>query len=333
VQLFHRTTRSVRLTETGEAYHERCLAVIEQFDELEALVQQRHAALAARIRLTTSTGFGTMHLPPMLARFQEAHPEVVIELQLSDHNIPLIEEGFDLAPRFGELRDSTLVARKLTDMRMICCASPAYLARHGRPQAPQAISAHNCLLLSLGSTPDMWRFQRGAETFAVNVSGRFRTNSPPTVVRMALDGLGVCHVLAYMVKAHLQTGALVQLFPAYERPPIGFYAVYPPSRHLTARIQALIDHLAETVWLSPICSRRVHDLDNCESMKRDIGLHDPTICPFRKPAMSLTSQSTLGRHAFSRPRGSGAAAAAAPAGLAQVSPGETCSCVKAFWRL
>ena len=244
-QLFHRTTRSVTLTETGQAYHARCLPLIEQFDELEGLVQQRHGALAGRIRVAASTGFGTLHLTRLLRPFQQANPEVQVELHLSDHNVSLVEEGFDLALRFGGLSDSTLVARKLTDMRVICCASPGYLGAHGTPETPQALSEHNCLLLTLGTQPDTWRFKGPEGLMGVNVSGSFRANSPPAVLRMAVDGMGICRLPAYMVNPYLENGSLRVLFEADEIDPLALYVVYPPSRHLTARIRALIDHLAQ----------------------------------------------------------------------------------------
>lgn len=244
-QLFHRTTRSVTLTETGQAYHARCLPLIEQFDELEGLVQQRQGALAGRIRITASTGFGMLHLTQLLRPFQQANPDVQVELHLSDHNVSIVEEGFDLAVRFGGLSDSTLVARKLTEMPVICCASPGYLGAHGTPETPEELTGHNCLLLTLGAQPDTWRFKGLQGTLGVNVSGSFRTNSPPAVVRMAVDGMGICRLPAYMVRPYLENGRLCALFEAQEIDPLALYVVYPPSRHLTARIRVLIDHLSD----------------------------------------------------------------------------------------
>jgi DNA-binding transcriptional LysR family regulator len=244
-QLFHRTTRSVTLTETGQAYYSRCLPLIEQFDELEGLVQRRQGALAGRIRIAASTGFGTMHLTQMLRPFQQSNPDVQVELLLSDHNVSLVEEGFDLAIRFGSLSDSSLVARKLTEMPVTCCASPGYLDAHGTPETPEALTGHNCLLLTLGAQPDTWRFKGPQGILGVNVSGSFRSNSLPAVVRMAVDGMGICRLPAYMVRPYLENGSLRALFEMQEIDPLALYVVYPPSRHLTARIRALIDHLSE----------------------------------------------------------------------------------------
>lgn len=246
-QLLHRTTRRVSLTETGAAYLERCQPLLEQFGELEALVQRGQSELAGRIRLTAPTGYGAAHLAPMLQPFQRAHPRVVIEMHLSDHHVSLVEEGFDLAVRFGELKDSSLVARKLGEMRIVCCAAPAYLAQHGRPTVPEALSAHNCLLQSIAGLGDAWEFRGPDGVMAVPVSGNFRANSPLAVTNMAAAGLGVGRVPLYTAQPFLDDGRLELLFEDFEVKRLGLFAVYPPSRHLTARIRALIDYLVAQV--------------------------------------------------------------------------------------
>ncbi|MGC1497518.1 MAG: LysR family transcriptional regulator [Sulfitobacter sp.] len=243
-QLFHRTTRSVTLTETGAAYFERCLPLLEQFDELEGLVHAKQTELAGRIRITAPTGFGSHHLVRMLKPFQVAHPKVSIELHLSDHHVSVVDEGFDLAIRFGELKDSTLVARKLMDMRIVCCAAPAYLKAHGTPRDVSALGTHNCLLQIVSGNTDHWQFKGPNGPVSITVSGNFHANSPLAVANMAADGLGIARVPHYTAQPFLDDGRLQLLFEAQEAKVIGLYAVYPPSRHLTARIRALIDHLA-----------------------------------------------------------------------------------------
>ena len=243
-QLFHRTTRSVTLTETGAAYYERCLPLLEQFDELEGLVQEKQSELAGRIRITAPTGFGALRLVQMLKPFQTAHPKVSVELHLSDHHVSLVDEGFDLAIRFGALKDSSLVARKLMDMRIVCCVSPAYLNTYGEPRDVSALSTHNCLLHIIAGNPDQWEFKGPQGHMTISVSGNFHANSPLAVANMAADGLGIGRVPLYIVQPFLDDGRLQLLFEKEETKVIGLYAVYPPSRHLTARIRALIDHLA-----------------------------------------------------------------------------------------
>lgn len=245
-QLLHRTTRSVTLTETGAAYYERCLPLLEQFDELEGLVQEKQSELAGRVRITAPTGFGSSQLVRMLQPFQAVHPKVSVELHLNDHHVSVVEEGFDLAIRFGVLKDSSLIARKLMNMRVVCCVSPQYLKTYGKPHEPAALATHNCLLQTVAGNSDHWEFKGPKGPFTVSVSGNFYANSPLAVAHMAADGLGIGRVPLYTTQPFLDDGRLQLIFEKEEAKVIGLYAVYPPSRHLTARIRALIDHLCLT---------------------------------------------------------------------------------------
>lgn len=244
-QLFHRTTRSVTLTDTGQAYLERCVPLLEQLDEMEGVIQERQSELAGAIRITAPTGFGSRELVQAITPFQQANPKVQIEMLLSDYHAPIVEEGIDLAVRFGALQDSTLVARKLCDMRLVVVASPHYLNQHGEPQHPKALETHSCLMLMSSAQPDQWRFRVGGIDLVVPVKGSFRANSPRAVAHMAVGGQGIARCPYYIVKPFEDRGQLKVLFAESEPEPLPLYVVYPPSRHLTARIRALITHLAE----------------------------------------------------------------------------------------
>ncbi|WP_234995221.1 LysR family transcriptional regulator [Ruegeria meonggei] len=243
-QLFNRTTRSVSLTDVGVAYLERCRPIVEQVDELDELVQERQSALAGPIRITAPTGFGSTNLTQALAPFMLAHPSVDIELKLSDSRVALVEEGFDLAVRVGVLRDSTLIAKKLADMPLIVCASPDYLTARGRPGDPMALATHNCLVDENPVNATAWRFRTGKRDFVVKVAGAFHANAPAAIANMAIAGLGIARCPHYVVAQNLEDRTLEQLFHEYETENFGLYALYPPNRHLTARVRALIDHLA-----------------------------------------------------------------------------------------
>lgn len=243
-QLFNRTTRNVSLTDVGVAYLERCRPIVEQIDELEDLVQERQSALAGPIRMTAPTGFGSNNLTQALAPFLRAHPLVDIDLKLSDSRVALVEEGFDLAIRIGVLRDSTLIARKLSDMPLIVCASPEYLAERGRPGDPMALATHNCLIDENPADATAWRFRAGARDFVVKVAGVFHANAPAAIANMAIAGLGIARCPHYVVAHSLEDGTLEHLFQDYETENFGLFALYPPNRHLTARVRALIDFLA-----------------------------------------------------------------------------------------
>lgn len=244
-QLFYRTTRSVTLTDTGKAYCERCVPLLDQFDELEGIVQKRQAELAGTIRITAPTGFGSKELVKAIAAFQLANPKVMVDLQLADHVVSIVEGGFDLAVRFGKLDDSTLIARKLLDMRIVVVAAPSYLLEHGQPKHPSALTTHNCLLQMTIKQPTNWPFNINNELVSYKVNGSFHANSPRAITAMAMSGIGIARCPMYTVKRHIEEGALQILFENEEVSKIGLYAVYPPNRHLTARFRALIDHLVE----------------------------------------------------------------------------------------
>ena len=245
-QLFNRTTRSVSLTQTGRAYLERCVPILDQLDELEGLVQERQSELAGLIRITAPTAFGSNELVEVMASFQLKHPKVAIDLHLSDQRIAIVEEGFDIAIRFGKLEDSSLMARRLLSMRVVVFASPDYLAKYGTPVHPQALSSHNCLLQKTSNDPEHWRFRISNRLVSIRVSGSFSANSPRAIAQMAASGNGIGMSPLYVVAPFIGRGQLKLLFEEMEGTVFGLYAVYPPSRQLTARIRALIDHLATT---------------------------------------------------------------------------------------
>ncbi len=244
-QLFNRTTRSVVLTDVGTAYLQRCRPIIEQVDELDALVQEKQTALAGPIKLTAPTGFGSTRLARALIPFKAAHPGVEIDMHLSDTRVAIVEEGFDLAIRIGRLDDSTLVARKLADMPLVVCASPAYLAAHGTPASPAALATHDCVVDVNQRDGAVWQFQKGTRDLSVRVGGTLRANAPSAITELAIGGTGIARLPLYQVEDALADGRLVELFAELAVDTYGVYALYPPNRYLTARVRALIDHLAD----------------------------------------------------------------------------------------
>lgn len=242
-QLFYRTTRSVTLTETGCAYYEHCLPILEQFDELEDLVQHRQKELSGTIRITASTGFGSKELIEPLLHYQKQHPKVKVELHLSDRHVAVVEEGVDIAIRFGKLQDSNLMARKLKDMRVVIFASPEYLSANGRPFHPEELVGHNCLLFRSSTDSKNWHFNINGQIVTYPVSGTFNADSPRAITNMSCGGLGIGIGPYYAVETHVKSGELELLFEEMEMDPMGLYAVYPENRHLTARVRALIDYL------------------------------------------------------------------------------------------
>ncbi len=245
-QLFNRTTRSVALTELGAAYLERCQAILDQMSELDDLVQARQTHLSGPIQVAAPTGFGATWLSDALIPFLAEHDGVNVELHLSDARVALVEEGFDLAVRIGPLRDSTLIARKLAEMPLITCAAPSYLAANGTPGDPSALATHACIIDTNLSEATTWYFTKDGKNTAVKVAGRFRANAPSAVARLALGGIGIARIPLYQAQSAIADERLIHLFPNFQTELFGVHALYPPNRHLTARVRALIDHLVKT---------------------------------------------------------------------------------------
>ncbi|MCJ7871051.1 LysR family transcriptional regulator [Phaeobacter sp. J2-8] len=244
VQLLNRTTRSVSLTDAGATYLAMCEPLLEGFDELEETVRNEQRSLRGVIRISAPTGFGSVRLAPSLAAFAAQHPEVDIDLRLSDQRVSIIEEGLDLAVRIGPMRDSSLKVRQLGPMPLIVSAAPAYLERAGTPAHPNALPTHDCILDGNMTDPTIWRFNVDGAPVAIHLTGRLRANAPAATARLAIAGAGIARCPAYSVAEALQSGALIELFPEYRVAPYTVAALFPQNRRLTRRVRALIHHLA-----------------------------------------------------------------------------------------
>lgn len=244
VRLFDRTTRNVNLSNTGTAYYERCVDLLEQFDELESALSAEHHAPAGKIRISAPTAFGELHLVPVLAKFQNTHPNISIDLDLSNRRVSLVDEGFDLAIRIGQPTDSSMIAKKLTDMRVTVCASPEYLKQFGEPSQPQELAEHNCLVDTNFRFAKHWPFNINGERVHVDVAGNFQANSPGSIKKMVAAGIGIGICPYYVLSEEIIAGTLVPLFEKQEALNFGVYAIYPYRKHLSNRVRLLVEFLA-----------------------------------------------------------------------------------------
>src|SRR4051812_39889870 len=191
-RLLHRTTRRLSLTEAGAALFEASRGAIERIDEAEAAVARLQSKPRGRLRVSAPMSFGILHLGPAIADFSREHPEVTLDMRLDDRYVNLVEEGFDVAIRIGNLSDSSLVARKLATTREVACASPEYLARQGEPETPEDLASHDCLIYSYLSTANVWRFTApGGREIPVAVTGSYRINNGIVLADAALAGHGI----------------------------------------------------------------------------------------------------------------------------------------------
>lgn len=244
VRLFNRTTRNVHLSHTGTAYFERCVDLLGQFDELEASLSSEHHAPAGRVRISAPTAFGELHLVPVLAKFQQQYPKISIDIDLSNRRVSLVDEGFDLAIRIGQPSDSSMIAKKLTDMRVTVCAAPSYLQQHGTPSHPKELANHNCLIDTNFRFAKHWPFNVGGKEFKVEVAGNFQANSPGSIKKMVAAGLGIGICPYYVLNEEIIAGTLVPLFEKHEALNFGVYAMYPYRKHLSNRVRLLVEFLA-----------------------------------------------------------------------------------------
>jgi len=247
VRLFNRTTRSLTLTDAGARYLETCERILAEIDEADAAAAADVIEPRGTLRLNGPLAFGLRELMPALADFAGHYPALTLDVGLTDRFVDLIEEGWDLAVRVGSLRDSSLVARKLAPVRVVLCAAPAYLETHGAPQTLADLAAHNCLGYTLPTSASAGRWFFGEDgSVAVPVSGTLRVNSGDALRIAALAGQGLIYQPTFIVADDLRAGRLICI--ELDVPSIAFgnvYAVYPPTRSVSAKVRLLIDFLAE----------------------------------------------------------------------------------------
>ncbi|MEO0623304.1 MAG: LysR family transcriptional regulator [Pseudomonadota bacterium] len=251
-QLFSRTTRRMSLTEAGRVYFQSCQRILGDIEEAESAVSGVGGHISGQLRVAAPLSFGLSHLTPALCRFVEAHPELRVDLDLSDRMVDLVGEGFDLALRIGTLRDSSLIARKLCDVRMICCASPCFLAEHGTPERPTDLSTLPCLCYSGSERADIWRWrdEDGAEQ-SVQVPMRIRATNGDMMRDAAIAGLGMVLKPSFIVHQALAEGTLVPVLKTVDWVGVTIYLVYPETRHLAAKTRAFIDHMRSHIGPKP----------------------------------------------------------------------------------
>jgi DNA-binding transcriptional LysR family regulator len=242
-RLLNRTTRDVALTDTGRAYLDRARLLLEEFASLESSVRDEQGP-SGTLRISAPVSFSAEELTPALLDFAAAYPQVALDVSSADRMVNLVEEGFDVAVRIGRLEDSSLVARKLAAVRMVACASPDYLARAGRPETPEALSAHAAILDSNGADSSVWGFGDGPQRREVRVSGRLRFSGARACVDAAVAGFGVARVPAFAAADDLRAGKLTALLCGFEPELIHVHAVYPHGRHLAAKVRVFVDFLA-----------------------------------------------------------------------------------------
>lgn len=243
VQLLNRTTRHVAPTEAGAAYYERGVAILAALDEADRAAAGLQSEPRGTIRLNAPMSFGTLHLARALADFMADWPDLRIEATLSDSRVDLVEEGYDLVLRIADLADSSLIARRLAPVRRAICAAPAYLDAFGTPDHPRALRDHRCLQYGHLATGNVWRLRGPDGAHDVHLDGVLCSNNAEMLCAGAVRGLGIALLPTFIAGPELQEGRLTAILADYAAPPIGLYAVYPPTTQVAAKIRLLIEFL------------------------------------------------------------------------------------------
>jgi len=245
IRLLHRTTRKLSPTTEGAIFVARCRELLGNLDEAEAEITSRSGEASGLLKVNVPVSFGLMHLAPLWPAFLARHPKLDLDITLSDRVVDLVEDGFDLAVRIGQLPSSTLISRKLASTRLVVCASPGYLARRGEPARPSDLLGHDVVSYSLFSSGEQWNFTGPEGEVSVKVTPRVRTNSGDTCRAFALEDQGIILQPTFIVGTDLAQGLLREVMPGYRSSELGVYAVYASRKFVSPKVRLLIDFLVE----------------------------------------------------------------------------------------
>ena len=244
-RLLNRTTRRITLTETGKALYERSSLAIQDLEAAEKEVIAMSGVPRGRLRVTAPVYFAQEFLGPMLSSFCQKYPEIELDLDLDNRRVDLVEEAFDVGVRISTLTDSSLVARRLAEIRLMTLASPEYLRRMGMPQDPADLRHHHCLHYGLQRIPHEWRFQRGGQMVTVRTKGVFRSNNDAMLKQAALNGQGLLRFPDIFVTEELASGALVAVLQPFEIQTSSLSVVFPTRRNMAPKVRVFVEHLVE----------------------------------------------------------------------------------------
>ena len=246
VQLLIRNTRKLAVTELGQEFYERARRILGEVEDAEQAMSLRRAGPRGLLRVSAPMSFGMMHLSPLVASFLREHADVRFDMELSDRTVDVVGEGFDMAIRIGALPDSTLIAQKLVDVRMVVCCSPGYVRRRGAPVVPADLARHSCLLYGHGGVVS-WDFVVDGVSKGVEVNGPLRANNGELIRDAAVAGLGIVRLPDFIVADAVGSGLLVTVLEEFLPSAATVYAVYPQHRQSSVSIRVFVEFLRESL--------------------------------------------------------------------------------------
>lgn len=246
VELFHRTTRKMNLTDTGRTFYHQSVRILEDVLEAELATSRAHGELQGSLKIALPLSFGLMHLGPAINDFARSHPQVEFDLDFSDREVDLMREGFDLAIRIANLPDSSLIARRLAPIHTVMCASPDYLERMGTPKFPDELIEHQCLVYSLTRNFETWHFHdTNGNLLTTKLHPTLKASNGEFLRDAAVNGQGIVLAPTFISYKEIERGLLVPLLQKYQHPQIDAFAIYPQTRHLSQRVRAFVDFLVK----------------------------------------------------------------------------------------
>jgi LysR family transcriptional regulator for bpeEF and oprC len=245
VQLLARTTRSVNLTEDGAAFLQRCRQILADLDEAQQVLSQARLQPTGRLRIDLPTSFGRLKIVPLLGAFRVAYPALRLAITMTDRYIDLVEDAVDVTIRIGPLRDSSLIARRLTQTQFRTVGAPAYFARHGRPRKPEDLVHHNCLAFTMRDTGAVrdWRFRRDGAEFTVTPQGDMSFNDGGALSFAVRAGYGLAQIQDYYADSAIAAGEVEPVLAKFAPSPDPISLVYPQMRHLSPKVRAFADFM------------------------------------------------------------------------------------------
>lgn len=253
-RLIDRTTRKINLTETGGEFYERGLRLLADLEEAENLASTGSQEAAGRLRIAAPVSLTVHCLAPVLCEFMALHPKLHIDVETNDRMVDIVSEGFDLAVRISRLNDSSLIARRITTIRHVCCASPGYLDQHGRPERPGDLRDHAGVAYSNVDPRHYWMFK---DNESVEARGRLAVSNGDAVREAAIAGAGIVMLPTFIAHQAIARGDLEVILRSFSRPPIGMYVVHPSSRNVSAKVRLFIDFLVSRFGEAPFWDRDV----------------------------------------------------------------------------
>ena len=241
VRLLNRTTRRIHLTEAGNQYYQRAQQVLSDIDDMENQLGDLQTEAQGLLRISAPVSFAIRHMAPLLSDFQKAHPAVGIDLQLNDRKVDIVEEGFDIALRIGRLKSSSLIAKRLAPVRLVLCASPAYLEQYGTPRKPEDLSGHRYLRYSYMNLDSAHGLQKWLQGNNRETAGGMISNNGDVLVEAAIAGTGIALQPTFIAGAAIRAGKLKVVLPESEPEPMALYAVYAHRQLLASKVRSFID--------------------------------------------------------------------------------------------